>query len=427
MLKRCVISRHPRTSILGFMSGLLSLIVPLSSHADFYLHSWENQREAPRSLRLTPEFNYYSSTANYDAFGSQFTPTGLQSYSRIMTDVTVAYGFNPYLSAYARGSWGRSQADHLTSGGEVFGFTDQTIGFTVHAWESKANPAAKGTSIDVQVQADLPAYSNTAAATAGTPFLGDGSIDLTGGAFLTIPIAQTRNHSWVLGGGGGYTWRSSGFSAAIPWSASLRFVPREEGLILGASLSGIQSLRTDPNATNPAAVTSTTAAGGSFFINAINPSLLTARANLGYQMGRNLSLALNGAYTLWGQATPAGFTAGLGMTARWGTESTKAPNQVSPQDYGKSNQGFVNYAFEARVTKTNDRLNLAKIDKGTQDGVEVGQVFDIFLIKQDGTIGEAIARAKCTSAKSSEAVLTVTEYFEEVWIEEGFVAKRPLQ
>jgi hypothetical protein len=72
-------------------------------------------------------------------------------------------------------------------------------------------------------------------------------------------------------------------------------------------------------------------------------------------------------------------------------------------------------------------MNLIKIDKGSQDGVELNQEYDVFLVKQNGATGEAVARARVTSVKPTEAALTITEFFREVWIEEGFLVKRPLQ
>ena len=43
------------------------------------------------------------------------------------------------------------------------------------------------------------------------------------------------------------------------------------------------------------------------------------------------------------------------------------------------------------------------------------------------SIGQAVARTQVTSVRMEESALTITEYFREVWIEPGFLAKRPLQ
>lgn len=84
----------------------------------------------------------------------------------------------------------------------------------------------------------------------------------------------------------------------------------------------------------------------------------------------------------------------------------------------------MNYSLDARVLKSNDRLNLVKIDKGGEDGIEVGQVFDIFQTNPDGTSKLAIARGEVAYTKSHEAVIRITEFFEQVSIDPGFAAKR---
>jgi len=58
--------------------------------------------------------------------------------------------------------------------------------------------------------------------------------------------------------------------------------------------------------------------------------------------------------------------------------------------------------------------------------VATGQIFDVFAVKPNGETGETIARAQVSAVKLSEASLIILEYFREVWIEEGFVVKRPL-
>jgi hypothetical protein len=97
------------------------------------------------------------------------------------------------------------------------------------------------------------------------------------------------------------------------------------------------------------------------------------------------------------------------------------------EDYTRSNQGFQNYSLDAKVLRSNDRLNLVKIDKGTNEGVDVGQIFDVFSVQADGTVGDAVARCEVANVKADQAALSVTEYYKEIWIDEGFVAKRLIQ
>jgi hypothetical protein len=406
------------------MIAILAWLAATPARADFHLHGWETHAQSPNALRLDPAFSYYVTKSNYDASGVSSAPAGLERYSRVVGDVTAAYGLNPYLTFYGRLSWARVEILHSTQSGNAFGLADQSVGATASVWESKAPVFGLGTArLDLQAQADLPAYSNSSVAV-GVPFLGDGTIDVTGGGFLTLHLSQRQPDRWSLVGGAGFTWRTDQFSSAIPWSAGLQLEQAEQGPLLKVAAHGVLSLKNDAST----AATVTTGSGGSFYYQAVNPSLLTLRAEAGYQIARNVGLVATGSQSVFGQGAPSGFSAGIALRAAWGSGLLpKDPARLSPQDYGRSNQGFVNYAFEGRVVRANDRFNLVKIDKGRQDGVEVGQIFDIFLVKKDGSIGEAIARAKCTDVKSTEAALTITEYYKEVWIEEGFVVKRPLQ
>lgn len=109
-----------------------------------------------------------------------------------------------------------------------------------------------------------------------------------------------------------------------------------------------------------------------------------------------------------------------------GTDSD-LPSDMSPEEYGKPNQGFIKYEFQAAVTKVNDQAHMLKIDKGYAQGVKQGQIFDIFSVEKSGVADEAIARGTVSHVKESEAALKIDEYFREVWIEEGYIAKRPIQ
>jgi hypothetical protein len=87
----------------------------------------------------------------------------------------------------------------------------------------------------------------------------------------------------------------------------------------------------------------------------------------------------------------------------------------------------VSYSLESKVIRSNDRLNLVKIDKGSQDGVEVGQIFDLFVPSTDQNTGEAVARGRVSNLKFNEAALVIQEYFKEVSIDNGFVARRLIE
>jgi hypothetical protein len=157
----------------------------------------------------------------------------------------------------------------------------------------------------------------------------------------------------------------------------------------------------------------------------VNPSLITVRGQVGYQTNTELAFFIAGDQAIWGKNSPAGLNISAGLEMRIGkTEVPGGRDAVSDLDALK--HGFVRYGIEAQVLRANDRLNLVKINKGSTDGVAVGQTFDIFSLRPDGKTGDVVARGKISAVHDSEAAITVTEYYLEVWIDEGFVVRRVL-
>jgi len=99
-------------------------------------------------------------------------------------------------------------------------------------------------------------------------------------------------------------------------------------------------------------------------------------------------------------------------TRRSGSERGQAPRPP------KGRKEFSAYDLSSKVTSFNDQAYLVKIDKGSMDGVDKGQIFDLF--KKE----IPIARAQVTHVKDDEAALSVLEYFQDQWIENGFEARR---
>lgn len=407
---------------------LLAFGASVEARADFFLHHWESHKSAPEAFHFDVAEHYYTTTTNFDADGAQMLPAGLNQYKRWETDAQALYGLTPKLTAYGRTAWAYVSLDHTTLSGNSFGFLDQSLGLNFRVWDQPKGPL----SIELQAQGDFPLYNNNSANTLAQPYLGDGSIDLTGGGFVSFTAlgSDSLNHAQLnLVAGAGFTYRTANFSRAIPLSLEARYSRTDKGLFGSAGLFGMQSLKSDPNATRVQGTSASAGAGGSFLVNAVNPSLLGFRGELGYQFKPDWAAVARFSRPIMGQAAPLGMDLAFGFEASWGgnAQSRTRPLEQVPVEFGRANQGFVDYTLEARVLRTNDRLNLVKIDKGSQDGVEEGQIFDIFRVKQDGTAVETIARAKVTSVSVNEAALTVTEYYKEVWIDQGFVAKRPLQ
>ncbi len=418
------------------LSGLF-ISIPVA-HADFYIHTWENHHTNLGVLNLRGELGYFTSTTNFNANSTvQAFNVANTTYNRIQTDFSGVYGLLESLSIYGTFSWARVSIDQPSASTSSFGLGDQIVGANYRLWKKQKDRDYPPITIDIQTQLDFPPYSTSNSASSGTPFLGDGTVDWTTGALITYPVAQTRTGNFRSTFGIGYTYRNRGFSAAIPYSVAANYTPRSgKGISIDLAAIGTFTLSTDR--TDPSFLG--VAPNFSYFSNAINPSIFSVKGKIGYQLDPSLGFDLGFLLTTWGKNAPNGFyvvggvsisidpSAPLTHTATsTAQESPKNPLEISPDEYGKPNQGLVYYGLEGTVLRVKDRMNLVKINKGTQDAVEVGYIFDIFSVKQDGSLGEAIARGRVTSVKLNESVLAITDYFKEVWIDEGFIVKRVLK
>jgi hypothetical protein len=108
--------------------------------------------------------------------------------------------------------------------------------------------------------------------------------------------------------------------------------------------------------------------------------------------------------------------------------SPVATSKSAPRKKFGTIDAFTTYDLEAAITSVNDQLYLVKINKGLDDGVEKGQLFDVFRITEDSITGQKtetpIARVQVSYVKNDEAALNVVEYYKDQWIEQGFVARR---
>lgn len=418
--------KSPRLAPLVTLLALSWSPFAQEARADFFTHHWENHHVRADRLKASAEFSYFISDRNFDPSGSLMIPSGLQQYSTMQGDLDLAYGLSSKFTLYGRANWRRSEVLGTTRPGQSFSFGDQTLGLNFLLVEGTKDNGLVS-SVSLQAQVDAPAYSNAEADAASTPYLGDQTIDGTLGGFVAIPIGKTVRGQVELVGGLGVTFRSSDYSRALPWSVTARLVPNLTGFAADLGLYGVSSLNSDPRGYNGSFSPSLASAGtgGSLMSGAINPTLMTIHAKAGYQF-TDTKVYFSFSHPLIGYNAPSGisFAGGLQMSFGGGGRKVGENGILEPSE--RANRGFVNYSFEAKVARVNDKLSLVKIDKGSADGVEAGQIFDLFSVKSDGTINEPVARAKVTQLSPNDSGLTIIEYFKEVWIEEGFIAKRPL-
>jgi hypothetical protein len=412
-----------------FSISVWTLLITTDSHAEFIVHSWED-RFPQSSFSMNLNSNYLFTSSNFSSSGNFDFPIGLSSYAKLQTDLNLDFKVTDRLGIFGRTSWQYINLISDFRGGTGFGFGDQTAGLVYRILGD--NPDAP-LSIDLQGQADVPGYSNLTSFTNVTPNMGDGSIDLTGGIFITAPLVEGRKYKLQTLLGTGYIYRTDGFSAAVPWSAFLKLVPQLSGFTVEAGANGILSLQTDYSLSFNTSH-SNLVNGGSYITGAVNPSLIQLSIKPGYKFNAETQLELLGKLNLWGQNVPTGYSFALRLQYLFGKvkeghieRQLRALAPLEPDPAGNDHPTFTTYSMDTNIVKTNDRLNLVKINKGSQDGIEKGQIFDIFNIKVSTQVGEAIARAQVTHVKVDEAALEIIEFYKEVSIEEGFVAKRLIQ
>ena len=412
--------------------GVCTLLQCTNVRADFQIERWELQTAPASKGTVESSFEFLTSDTNYSADGSAFTPTYLKKATRMVWDTQFNYGLTPRLTGFARLSWMRASLDHPTLGDSRFGLGDQALGLNYKLIGQMADQLA-GPRLYFQAQVEFPLYNNADALNDNTPFVGNQTTDITGGAFLELPLGDTSEREAALVFGLGFSKRSKSFANQLPYSAELRVSrPKTEGLIGRVGIYGTLPMGDDPLQGLALSNQVTLGSGGSFLTGSTTPALASIHGVAGYQF--NSDWAINGEFgmTLFGKSAQKDMRFGAGIAYRFGGSSHPPDAEVyadpeEPRARGRAD-GFVGYndAFEAKVVKVNDRMNLVKIDKGSTDGVAPGQLFDLFNLDKSGAANRPVARARVEGVRPGEAALRIQTYFKEVSIEEGFIAKRPL-
>ena len=399
--------------------------MPQTAHAHPLIQFWENRTGSHEGLLLEPRLSFYSTTAN-DGNDSLKTalPNGI-SVSRTYLDLNLTYGFSEDFFVFGRLSALSTTINNYPNvpNYSASGLSDQLVGFAYRIYSTEG-----GFSMNIQGEVTLPTYSNNIAD--AKPFLGDGSTDITGGAFLEIPL-PTLSRDFYLETGAGYTFRSKGYSATVPWSVLLKREPLQNGFIFALGGRGTYSLETDKTSASVATSDTTIGGGGSDLINAINPSWVVLQGSAGYKTLSGQSYYALLAAPLTEKNAPVGLQISLGVRFDFGPRDHSIQSDepaTSKKSRPTKATAFSSYDLEGTVISINDQLHLLKIDKGIDDGVEKGQYFDIYKTISDASTDQKkeklYARAKITDVKNNESALSVIEYYVDQWIEKGFIVRR---
>lgn len=366
--------------------GIITL--PPSTQAHPLVQYWQNRSAPTEGLILEPQVGFYSTQTNFDSEGTAVALPDGATVSRTYVDLNASYTFSNDWFVFGRAS---VTSNHLLGFGYVFPTSRQ------------------GLKISLQQDIQLPGSD---------PQKSDPSIDMTSGLFAEFPVSKK---GLSIEAGFGYTYRTQQYSAALPFSLFLKQEPKNEGWIFAGGVRGQFSLNTDSTSTVPQ--------GKSFLINAVNPSWVVAQGKFGYQTSAAFAVYSLLAAPMMGTNAPSGIQATIGF--RFGFKGDHSPKADTQKQVTRRAVEFNQYDFESEISAVNDQLYLAKINRGFDDGIEKGQLFDIFEVEADtGAQRKSqnpVARAHVTHVKNDEAALTVLEYYRDQWIEQGFTAKRVVQ
>ena len=400
----------------GVMTKRLILVALLcSTHASAnpIIQYWQNRTGSGPGFSFQPKISYFNTSQNFNSVSMTEGLLNGSTVNRTYFELNGSYGFNENFFVFARLSALYTSINGLGTSNlntTDFGLNDQLVGA---AW--RAVHLENGTSINLQAETTIPAYSNDNSKINGTPWMGDGSYDMTFGGFAEVPLFTDSSSQYYLDAGAGYTYRSYGFSASVPWNIQIKRYPNKEGLLFSAGARGNQSLQTETLTEGISRADSNAGASGSFLISGYNPSWILGQASIGYQDKNNIQYVFAGAYPFRGTNIPDGFQISFGVQF----DIAPSPQSTTKTKKASLKKGkFVEYDLTAKVTSVNDQLYLLKIDRGLDDGIKVGQIFDI-MDEQS-----VIAKAKVTQVKNDESALNVIEYLKETTIEIDAKAKR---
>jgi hypothetical protein len=408
-------------------------LIPHLTHAHTMLRPFQNRTASHSGVFLEPRVGFFSTSENFNESGNRIAVADQVTVTRISLDVNLTYGVTDDWFLFGRLSALSNRISNPSGTGErsAFNLSDQLIGSSYRVLSDS------GLSLNVQGELTIPAYSNESAALAGSPYMGDGSLDVTGGLFAEIPVDSEGELLVELGGG--YTHRSKGFSGAIPWTALFKRDPIQSGFLFEAGMLGQISLKTDADATRSSLLAASAAdraqgagmpggSDGSYLLQGINPAFLMIAGKAGFKSRAGHGFYASAAYPVSGSNVPFGISVMAGALFDLSAPPAVAGETGPPRQGAHSRPAsrvlltperrFRSYDLEAKVTSYNDSLFLLKINKGAADMVENGQLFDIFSGK------EPIARAQVSHVRADEAALTVLEYYQDTWIEKGSIARR---
>ena len=250
-----------------------------------------------------------------------------------------------------------------------------------------------------QMQLDFPMYGQLRNQVLS---VGDQSADLTYGLFGTYSLFENYPRMLLVRLGVGVTFRTRGFSSAVPFSSEITLSPVGAGLTASLGFFGTKSLSTDSSLNLDDQFT---------FSGQINPELLQVRGRLGYQVSDRVMISFGILHALSGKNAPEGTSYQCQFSWRGGL----TPNLKVVQD-------FPSAVLEAKVLKVNHRFSVLQINAGQSLGIKKGQSFEILKRTLNGR-DQLVALALVVGVRDEQAALEVSDWILEEELSTSLIAR----
>ncbi|MGE3263373.1 MAG: hypothetical protein AB7K68_16460 [Bacteriovoracia bacterium] len=380
---------------------------------------------------------YFLTKENYDKAGQVVSPPNLEHVRYTNARFHVGYGFAPKVSLFAqfdaRGLFVVNSNASNVSDADNYGLGDVMLGMRWLLYRSRVSDRVYPTEwapnswmLVAEGTWNFPLYDQ---AMQGKPPLGEQSNDFTGLGRL----AWYANDWLALSGSLGYTYRTAGYSAALPWNIRADVsLTNQSGMRFWADMQSWEGFTKSPYNTNPTQLDAF--ADGSLLFKSDSPTLRTVTLGTGFLLSKQWEMVAGGIFTTSGVAAAKGVGGGLGLVWRpyqvpeiryeEYRKQQIAKLQQEPERYKK--KPVLHYGASATIIKVSGQGNFFKIAIGSAEGLKAGDNFQIFPQDQlDGEPRKPIAISRIVVARPNESFLRVEQKLnEEIIIQPGQEARR---
>lgn len=249
-------------------------------------------------ITLSADSEYFWTKSNYDENGASQNLLSDNSYSNLTNTFGAAYFISGgwALTGGARFAYASSKSLEDRTNGEITNFfmcTKKLISFS---------------KLRFIPEAELTISTQKIAPETDSVLTNEGVHSVRVGSGVTYDFWKIRTYGYV-----GLDYRDDGRSSLLPWAGGLGL--KNSQWFFSAELNGYQSITDDDYTDSPlqrAAVTSKVS-GGSLRYYSVNPNLIEARIQAGFDFANNYNLNFGYAHTLAGENTAIGQTVLVGF------------------------------------------------------------------------------------------------------------------